>query len=286
MVKFGAHAFVWIGDWTVEDGNHAIEEAASSGFDFLEIPMLRPERFDARAHREALEKAGISSTVSLVLPKDKHMPAQPEAARDWLIGVMDQMDALGCTYLTGCICYALGALTGRPPTEAERQTVIDVMKDLAGEAKKRGITLGIEPINRYEGYIYNVLEDGAAAIEAIGADNVILHADTYHMNIEEEGFYNPLVLNAKHLDYIHMSESHRGLVGTGTVIWDDIWKALAHIKFGGHLVLESFTAINPDLAAGTCLWRPTSHPPSTLATKGLAFLKEGAARAGLNGEGS
>jgi D-psicose/D-tagatose/L-ribulose 3-epimerase len=101
------------------------------------------------------------------------------------------------------------------------------------------------------------------------------------MNIEEEGFYTPLVETADVLDYIHMSESHRGLVGTGTINWDEVWRGLADGGYRGPLVLESFAAINPDLAAATCLWRPPNQGSDVLAREGLAFLKAGAAHVGL-----
>ncbi len=276
MPRYGAHAFVWIGEWNTESGNHAIAQAGATGFDFIEIPLLKPAEFDAKSHREALQKAGIGATCSLVLPRDSHMPDQPEKARDFLISAMDKMEELGSTYLGGCIAYSLGTLTGAPPTQAERQTVIDTLKDVAAEARKRGITLALEACNRYETYLYNTLSDTRDTILAVGADNLKLHADTYHMNIEEEGFYTPLVNAADVLDYIHMSESHRGLVGTGTVNWDQVWQGLADANFTGSLVLESFAAINPALAAATCLWRPPNQPPAVLAGEGLAFLKTGA----------
>jgi len=66
MIRFGAHAFVWIGDWTAEAGDRAIREAAEAGFDFLEIPLLNPEGFDAARHRRALSAAGVGATCSLV----------------------------------------------------------------------------------------------------------------------------------------------------------------------------------------------------------------------------
>ncbi|MFN7210966.1 MAG: TIM barrel protein, partial [Aggregatilineales bacterium] len=90
-----------------------------------------------------------------------------------------------------------------------------------------------EACNRYETYLYNTLADARQTVLAVGAPNLKLHADTYHMNIEEEGFYQPLVACADVLDYIHMSESHRGLVGSGTVNWEQIWQALAAIRFSG-----------------------------------------------------
>lgn len=280
-ISYGAHAFVWIGDWNTEDGNHAIQEAGKTGFDFIEIPLLDPDSFDADSHKKALAAAGISSTCSLVLPKDKHMPDEPEKAVAFLSKVLDEMEKLGCDYLGGCIAYSLGTLTGFPPTEQEKQVVIDTLGPFAEDAKSRGIKLSLEACNRYETYMFNSLEDTRETILAIGADNLSLHADTYHMNIEEEGFYNAIVATADVLDYIHMSESHRGLVGTGTVNWDEVWRGLKDVNFTGKLVLESFAAINPALAAATCLWRPPNEGPEILATQGFEFLKNGVEKYGL-----
>ena len=102
------------------------------------------------------------------------------------------------------------------------------------------------------------------------------------MNIEEEGFYKPIVACAETLGYIHMSESHRGLVGTGTVNWDELFRGLVDARYAGPLVLESFAAINPDLIAATCLWRPPNRPSDVLAAEGLRFLRERAAQYGLH----
>lgn len=281
MVRFGAHSFVWVGEWTTDSGNHAIEQAGKTGFDFVEIPLLDPASFDVKSHRDALQAAGIYATCSLVLPKDAHMPHNPEGAKRFLVEALDKVEALGSHYLGGCIAYSLGTLTGLPPTAEERQTVVDCLKEVAAEAEQRGITLALEACNRYETYLYNSLADTRDTIQKVGAPNLKLHADTYHMNIEEEGFYTPILETADVLDYVHMSESHRGLVDTGTVQWDDVWRALAKIEFEGSLVLESFAAINPDLAAATCLWRPTNQPSEVLARDGLAFLKTNASKHGL-----
>ena len=285
MPKFGAHAFVWVPEWTTEAGNHAIAEAGKEGFDFLEIPLLKPAEFDVASHKKAIADAGIGVVASLVLPRDSHMPDKPEKAKQFLISALDKLEAIGGTYLCGCIGYAHGLLTGKPPSNAERQVVVETLAEVADEAQKRGMTLGLECCNRYETYMYNVLEDGQAAVKAIrdlGFPNIELHGDTYHMNIEEEGFYKPIIACAETLGYMHMSESHRGLVGSGTVNWDEIFKGLVDANYQGPLVLESFAAINPDLIAATCLWRPPNRPSAVLASEGLRFLREKAEQFGLN----
>jgi D-psicose/D-tagatose/L-ribulose 3-epimerase len=280
-MKFGAHAFLWIADWTAESGKEAIFAAADAGFDFIEIPLLRPERFDPARHRRELAEAGIGATASTVLPPHAHMAHRPEEARRFLMSALQRLEELGETTLCGCIAYALGVFTGRPPTEEERRIVTDVLGEVAEEAGRRGINLGFEVCNRYETYMYNTLASGTEALLAIGRENVFLHGDTYHMNIEEEGYYEPLVAAGKRLRYMHMSESHRGLVGSGTVDWEQVFEGLGAARYQGPLVLESFAAINEDLQGATKLWRPPGQPPEVLAREGLAFLRDHAARAGL-----
>ncbi len=279
--RFGAHAFLWIDEWNIDKGNLAIEAAGKAGFDFIEIPLLRPDEFDPLAHRPALDTAGIGATASLVLPNDAHMPQAPEKAMAFLVNALDKLAAVGGDYLCGCLAYALGVFTGTGPTQAERQIVVGCLKELVVEAEKRGIRLGLEVVNRYEGYLYNTLVDAGETVRAVGSDYLQLHADTYHMNIEEEGFYKPLVACADILGYMHMSESHRGLIGSGTVNWEEVFQGLVDGKYKGPLVLESFAAINPDLQTATKLWRPANRPSDILAGDGLRFLKQQAARYGL-----
>ena len=69
--------------------------------------------------------------------------------------------------------------------------------------------------------------------------------------------------------------------GTGTVNWDEVFRALVDANFKGPLAIESFAAINDDLIAATCLWRPPNRPPDVLAAEGLRFMREKSAEYGL-----
>lgn len=282
MIKYGAHAFVWIGDWTTVAGNATIHAAAESGVDFLEIPLLEPQSFEAASHARELEATGISATCSLVLPATAHMPDQPQAAIDFLTLALERCDLLGARYLCGCIGYSLGTLKGRGPTPQEHQTVENALGVVAERARGYGITLALEACNRYETYLYNTLSDTRASILKVGSSNLKLHADTYHMNIEEEGFRKSILESADVLDYVHMSESHRGMVGTGTVNWDEVFMALRDAKFDGYLALESFAAVNPTIAAATCMWRAPKYSGAELAAGGLEYLRGMATKYGLD----
>ena len=128
--------------------------------------------------------------------------------------------------------------------------MIDTLGEVAVEAKKRGIALGIEVVNRYESNLFNTLSDAKEAILAIGADNIVVHADTYHMNYEEHGLYQPLVDCADVLGYMHMSENHRGQLGSGTVNWGRCVPRISGCRLQGTIGGQVFCRGKPAFGRG------------------------------------
>ena len=275
---FGAHAFIWAGEWTPEGAQKAIGGAAEAGLDFVEIPLLRPESMDITATRALLDRYGIGCTCSLGLPKAAHLPSAPEKAQSFLESAVDVAAGLEAPVLCGVLYAHLGTLTGRPPEQEELEDVARVLKNVARYAAERGVSLGVEAVNRYETYLINLAEQADAMLDRVGEPNVFVHLDTYHMNIEEKGFYEPIVTTGSRMHYIHLSESDRGTPGTGNVHWDEVFRGLKAIDFDGYLVMESFAAINEDLAGATALWRDVVGDPETLIRDGLSFLRGKAAK--------
>src|ERR687890_867096 len=232
---------------------------------------------DVPGTRGLLERYGIGCTCSLGLPRAAHLPFAPEAAERFLYEAVDVTAALGSDALSGAIYTHLGTLTRKPPTEDELAEVRRIIKSVARYAAEQGISLGIEAINRYETYLINLASQADEMLSRIDEANVFIHLDTYHMNIEEKGFYDPIVATGPRMRYIHLSESDRGTPGTGNVHWDDVFRGLKAMEYDGRLVMESFAAINEDLAGATALWRDVVGDPETLIRDGLSFLRGKAA---------
>ena len=247
MPRYGIHAFTLEGDWNNQIAPKIITQAAELGFDFLEIPILKPDEFDSAIVAKALRENKIEGVASLCLPKDAHLPFNPSGALTFLKKAVDRVTGFGGKQLLGGNRLKLGSRTKAPPTEEEYKKVADVLGELHRYARQQGVQLGVEPVNRYETYLYNTGEQAAKLFDAMGVDDMIIHFDTYHMNIEEESFSSALKNAGKLAGYIHMSESHRGLPGEGTVDWDDVFSGLKEVNYTGPLVLEAFAAINADL---------------------------------------
>jgi D-psicose/D-tagatose/L-ribulose 3-epimerase len=281
MTRFGAHAFIWRSEWNPQTAAEVIAAVADAGLDFVEIPLLRPETFDAIATRALLERHGIGAACSLGLPATASFPDQPEAAERFLVDAVERVAAVGSLALTGVLYGTLGALVGRPPTEADYEVIARSLKRVARHAATLGVELGLEPVNRYETYLVNTTDQALDLIERIDEANVFLHLDTYHMNIEERGFREPIERAGARLRYIHLSESDRGTPGRGNVDWNGVFEGLATIGYQGSLVMESFVALNPDIARATCMWRNVIEDPERLVSDGLSFLRTMARRHGV-----
>ena len=281
MVLMGAHTAIWTADWSAEGAEKAIGGAAEAGLDFVEIPLGDLTSFDAATTQELLEQYGIGCTCSVGLPEDAHAPRAPDAAVAFLEGAVEVTAALGSEILTGEVYTHLGAFTGRPPEKEELNGVAGVLERAARHAATMGISIGVQPVNRFENYLVNTAKGADELIDRVGEPNVFAHLDTFHMNIEEKGFRDPVLGLGDRLRYVHLSESDRGTPGTGNVHWDELFAALAETGFDGRLVLESFVHPDPEMTRLAALWRDVSEDPEEPLREGLRFVRSKAKDHGL-----
>jgi D-psicose/D-tagatose/L-ribulose 3-epimerase len=272
-VRLGMHASLWAAEWTREAAELAIPEAAAHGLDCIEFPLLVPELVDAQHSRKLFEKHGVEPTCSLCLPEDKMAAVKPDVAEAFLKSALDKAAESGSTFLGGVTFGALGYRSGKPPTQGEYDNIAKALKPAARHARNLGVTLGIEPCNRYETHLLNTSSQALMLLERIDEPNVTIHFDTYHMNIEEKGIGHGLRMAAGKTSYIHMSESDRGIPGTGTIDWNDVYRALSETGFKGRLVVESFVALPPEIAGALCVWRPVAKDRQEVLERGVPFLR-------------
>ena len=278
---FGVHTAMWAMEWNREAAEFAIAEAVKYDIDFLEITMFDPDSVDAEHTRGLLEKHEVDCVCSLGLPLDKLPTNNPEGALDFLKMVLDKSHAIGAKALSGVIYGGIGQRTGAAPTEAEKDATARVVAKAADYAKSLGMGYGLEAVNRYENHILNTAEQAVEMLERIGASNVFVHLDTYHMNIEEKGIANGILRAREHLKYIHLSASDRGTPGMDTVAWDEVFGALAAIAFKGGMAMESFISVPPQVASMVSVWRPVAPAREEVLGLGLPFLRNKAKQYGL-----
>ena len=273
MEGFGVHTSMWTMHWDRAGAEKTIPAAAAYKMDFIEIALLNTAIVDAAHTRALLEKHGLRAVCSLGLPQANWASVNPDGAIEQLTRSLDKAAEMGAEALSGVTYGGIGQRTGLPPTMEEYDNIAKALSAAARHAKKLGIAFGIEPVNRYENHLINTGWQARWMIEKVGADNIFIHLDTYHMNIEEKGAGNGILDARDHLRYIHLSESDRGTPGMGTCDWDEVYATLAAIGFKGGLAMESFINMPPEVGYGLAVWRPVAENFQEVMDKGLPFLR-------------
>ncbi|RBQ21293.1 sugar phosphate isomerase/epimerase [Spongiactinospora rosea] len=273
----GVHALVWVGDTSPASLALAVEKTRATGFDLLELSLHDSVNLDVAAARDALRAAGLGVACSRGLAFDADVssddPAVVERGEKLLHDSLAVTQGLGGTHLTGALYSALGKY-GHPLTEAGRRNVVAVLRRLAAEAQARGMTLGLEICNRYETNVVNTARDALRLADDIGAGNVLIHLDTYHMNIEEDDLVRPVHEVGERLGYVHIGENHRGYLGSGHLDFTSFFHALGDIGYRGPITFESFSSavVMRGLSNDLAIWRNLWSDGEDLARHARAFI--------------
>jgi D-psicose/D-tagatose/L-ribulose 3-epimerase len=280
----GVHALVWVGGTTPTDVRIAVEQTKAAGYDLLEFSLHDSLNIDTAATRELLEGAGLRVACSRGLARDADVSSEdPDTVArgvDLLQESLRVTYEIGGTVLTGALYSAFGKAPA-PLSKKGRDNVVGVLADLAAEAAPLGVTLGLEICNRYETNVVNTAREALALADDIGADNVMIHLDTYHMNIEEDDFVTPVRDVGDRLGYVHIGENHRGYLGSGHLDFAAFFGALAEIDYRGSLTFESFSSavLASGLSNDLAIWRNLWDDGFDLAVQARAFMADGLAAA-------
>lgn len=277
-MRIGAHALVWSGRFDGAGIERAVTGAARAGFDHIEFPVFAPDEWDVALTKALLDDHALTAAASLGLPEDRNIssadPAVVAAGRDHLFRVLDLVAGFGGTHLCGVIYSPLKKQV-RAATAEEIANSRRALSEVAARASELGIGVALEIVNRYETNLFNTAKGARAYLAGVAGD-VGLHLDTYHMNIEESDMFQPVATAGELLRYVHVGESHRGYLGTGTVDFGSFFRALATAGYDGPVVFESFSSavVSADLTGSLGIWRNLWDDSDDLAAHANRFIRD------------
>lgn len=275
-MKIGVNLLLWAAQMGPESVK-LMERAADIGFDGVEIFLDEPDAIDAGGIKAAAEDQGLGLTCCSIVGPDRHLisddPQIRQQAKDYIKRACEVSEAVGSDTFCGPLYAGVGVLAGRPRTEQEWAWAVEGLSECAQAAAGHGVTLALEPLNRFETYFVNIAADAVKLAKDIGQPNVKLHLDTFHMGIEEKNLPQAVRTAGPLLHHMHCSENDRGTPGTGHTDWDGVFGALGEVGYDGWLVIESFVLGNEAIAKAAAIWRDIAPSGDELASEGLAFLR-------------
>lgn len=239
----------------------AVREPMATGSNLLEkftflatvgIAGIEITQSSAREHFEEIRRAAAETGVAPVIcsvrggaPLDARR-SEREAYHTALLQALDLAADLGSR---GVIMVPTAAVRSpdRPrlpdlwplmsAADAERQMLQALLREVGPYAAQRGVTIIIEPLNRYEQRWPNTIAQGAAICRDAGP-GVATMADFFHMNIEESDIATAIAADAQYVRHVHLADNTRGLPGTGALRFGPGLRALREAGYDGFYGFE------------------------------------------------
>jgi len=193
------------------------------------------------------------------------------------------MNKIGSKVFAG-ICYAYWPVNYFEPFNKEQdwEQSVKSTQELADYAAKYGITITLEVLNRFEQYLLNDAAEGRKYVDQVGKDNVKLHLDSFHMNIEEDSIEGAIRESKGYVGHYHIGEANRKPPyehAGGRMNWKEIAQALRDIDYKGYVVMEPFVRPGGQVGKDIKVYRDLSGNADTAKLdadikKSLAYVKE------------
>jgi D-psicose/D-tagatose/L-ribulose 3-epimerase len=255
-----------------------IEDLQATGYDGVEIPMFEGPVSQYEALGRRLRGSGLASTgVGVMAGGSAISPDRivRDKALDHLHWLIDCTAAIGGDVVCGPFHQPLGEFSGKGPTTDEVAWCTEVHKHAAQYAAKAGITLAVEPLNRFECYFLNTMEQAEALVKAVDEPNYGYLFDTFHTNIEENSVPDLIRRTIGSIAHVHITENNRGVPGAGHIDFKSVFTALKGSGYDGWMTIEAFGSALPDLAAATKIWRPLFASEADVYRGGYRLMRQG-----------
>lgn len=284
-IKYGMHYIYWQTDLQCKSYVPYVAKVKQLGFDVLElgdylILNLSDEEVDELA--SAAREYDVELSIGLDPPQDSSLTAMEKESRDrgvlFYEKVMPRLKKLGIRCLGGNLLNGVPLLPSSEYASREWEYGIDSIRRIADRAAEYGIGINIEICNRYESHILNTAAQGTKFVQETGRDNVKILLDTFHMNIEEDSFYDAFTVAGKYLGHVHLGENHRRLPGRGHLPWNEIRDGLKAADYHGIMTMEPLVSSGDELGDCCRVWRDMTDDADEegmdiAAKEALCFMK-------------
>jgi D-psicose/D-tagatose/L-ribulose 3-epimerase len=278
-IAFGINSWVWTSPMN-DASAELIYRAKAMGFDAFEVAVEDPAHFAVDgAVTRALRETGLRPIVCGAFGPSRDLTHDDERYRReslaYIASTLVLCKAWGSTLLAGPIYSAVGKRRQLPDAQrkVEWDRAVVGLREAGKMAAAEGVTLAVEPLNRFETDLVNTAAQAVRLIDEVGSPAVKIHLDTFHMHIEEKSLLEAIRLAGPRLVHVHGCENDRGAPGTGLVAWAQVQQGLREIGYQGAVVIESFTPECKAIADAAAIWRPLAPTQDALASDGLKFLR-------------
>lgn len=231
------------------DYRHTADWLACHGFDSMEIHIRTPDMVNgpelaAHCHNIGMEVSSIGTGMAYGMEGLSLTSPSKDIRKAAIQRLKEQMDLSRCFQCPVIIGSMRGVIEKGETFNDVDSRMVESMVELADYAHKTDTELVIEAIDRFETNYLKTADDVLSLIGRVGSDRVLVHLDTYHMNLEEKDWRSPIIRCGKRLGHVHVADNTRYYPGWGLIDFRPIISYLLEIGYDRSLTLECYPVPN------------------------------------------
>jgi hydroxypyruvate isomerase len=254
MPKFAANLTMLFNEMPFLERFGLASRAGFRGVEYVSPYEFYPGDIADRLKANRLQQVLFNLPVGDWALGERGIAVLPDRKSEFRDGV-----ARAISYAQALQCRQVNCLAGIAPAGADaallRETLVENLRYASSELDRAGVRLLIEPINTRDmpGFYLNRSAQALDIIASVGAPNVFLQFDVYHMQVMEGDLAATLTRVFKHIKHVQIAD-HPGRhePGTGNIDYPMILAHLDRLGYDG--------------------WIGAEYKPATTTAEGLAWL--------------
>lgn len=231
-----------------------IQKAANIGYDGMELHIHDSSKLDREKLKRIFQENNITLTsigtgsaytrdhISLSCEEMAYRYAAIDRIREHIITASEYGAVVILGLINGLVRECINKDSFRNNFTSSLETILKY-------AEHYKVKLVIEVLNRYESDFLNTIDAGLKFISTFNTPYLMLHIDTYHMNIEEKSIPLAIKTAGSQIGHVHIADNDRWYAGHGHLEFKSIILSLKEANYNGTLAIESFQYPNEDESA-------------------------------------
>jgi len=272
----GIEIFYWLDSWSDEQSS-AFHKAAAAGYDGVEISLVAGLEMDIPLIARTAAEYGLTVLCSTGLSPEMDISSPVSDVRragvDHLRRCLEQAAELGSPILGG-VTYATWMGFPERDHDGYRERSAETLAEVAPYARRLGVDICLEVLNRFETFMFNTVSDCLRFIDMVGEKGVLAELDTFHMNMEEDDLADAVRRAAGRIGHVQVAANNRRAPQYGHIDWTAFRAALDEAGYEGWVVFETFPNSRAETGRATYAWRDLTDDPDGDAARAAAFIRE------------
>lgn len=253
------------------------------GFDFIELLVPEPGELNFKDTKQALDDAGLEVVLAARVNSERNIASadmkEHQNGIDYLKYAIECSAELGSKIVGGPLTGNPLVFAGRPPLPVEeserlarKDRCVGGLASAAAYAAEHDILLALEPLNRFESDVLCTTQQGMEILDAVDHPNLKIMLDTFHMAMEEASIPEAIRLAGSRIGHFQANENHRGFLGTGSVDWTGVCRALIEVEYKGPISLEPFRRNDDRFGVPIAQWRLPHEDEDGRLSASVSFI--------------